>query len=180
MNETQWDPLIFNFSHTARFALYITANPYAVVMDLQLASKKEGGAVRVIRGGALAAEVQIRPGCPKAPTSSLRLYTGDGSQAGLRAAVALVTYSDGARVSTDTSKISLFSFHPLSHFFPSLLCSLSFYPPFPLFIHSLSRTKTWPPARCLCHGCHSDRSLTAGGGAVEGEVRGKGNYGSLL
>lgn len=95
----------------------------------------------MIRGGALAAEVQIRPGCPKAPTSSLRLYTGDGSQAGLHAAVALVTYSDGARVSTDTSKISLFSFHPLSHFFPSLLRSLSFYPPFPLFIHSLSRTK---------------------------------------
>lgn len=72
-----------------------------------------------------------------------------GKQAGLHAAVALVTYSNEARVSTDTSKIlsaqnafrSLFSFHPLSHFFPSLLRSLSFYPPFPLFIHSFSRTK---------------------------------------
>lgn len=59
----------------------------------------------------------------------------DGS--GLHAAVALVTYSKEARVSTDTSEISLFSFRPLSPFFPSLLGKLSFYPPFPPFIHSL-------------------------------------------
>ena len=72
--------LSYLISHTlrVRFVHY----PYAVVMDLQLASKIEGGAIRVIRGGALAAEVQIWPGCPKALTSSLRLTQGmDGRQA---------------------------------------------------------------------------------------------------
>lgn len=66
-------------------------------------------------------------------------YIRDGSQAGLHAAVALVTYSNEARVSTDTSKISLFYFLTLSHYFPSLLQTL-FILHFPLFIHSFSWT----------------------------------------
>lgn len=126
------------------------------------------------KGKGLTAEVQIWPGCPKALNSSVRLTQGmDSRQAGLHAAVALVTCSNEARVSTDTSKISLFFFHPLPLSQPFFLSSISSFHSLPL------SNKTWPPARCWCHGCHRDRSLTAARLCNEREVRGRGNYGSL-
>lgn len=56
-------------------------------------------------GGKQAAEVQIRLSYSAALTSSMRLAQGwiTGQQAGLHAAVALVTHSNEAWVSTDTS-----------------------------------------------------------------------------
>lgn len=72
-------------------------------------------------------------------------------QAGLHVAVALETYSNEERVSTDTIKILVSSllriqlsliFLPLPLCFPPcFLHSISFCPPFPLFVHSLSWTK---------------------------------------
>lgn len=67
----------------------------------------------------------------------------DGS--GLHAAVALVTYSKEARVS---SEISLFSFRPLSLFFPSLLHRL--------FSSSISSFHSLPSLE------HKKKNLTTG------------------
>lgn len=93
------------------------------------------------RDGALPAEVQIWPGCPKALTLSARLTPGmDRRQAGLHAAVALVTYSNEARVSTDTAKSSLLRIQlSLSLSFPSTPLSFLPLPPSqPLFLSSIS------------------------------------------
>lgn len=62
---------------------------------------REGGR----HGGGQAAEVQIRRSYTLVLTSSTRLAQGwiTGQQAGLHAAVALVTHSNEAWVSTDTS-----------------------------------------------------------------------------
>lgn len=82
-------------------------------------------------------------------TQHLRWTTG--RQAGLCAAVTLETYSEELSVFTETSKIfvstlslhriysshSLFFPPPFSHF-PTPSFTIFLYPPFPLFIHSLS------------------------------------------
>lgn len=136
MNDAQWHSLIFNFSHIPHLLCALQQIPL---------SNNYKGKGQVARGEMERGTGYWGAGMARlsyGPTSSMRLTQGmDHRQAGLHAAVALVTYSNEARVSTDTSKISLFSFHPLSHFFPSLLRRLSFYPPFPPFIHSLSWTK---------------------------------------
>lgn len=94
----------------------------------------------------------------------------DGSQAGRPTCCScpgnIQQWSKGSR----RHQQNLFTFQPL----PS--CK-TLYLPFPPFIQSLSE-KTWPPARCWCHGCHRNRSLTPTRLNREGEVRGKSNYGS--
>lgn len=84
----------------------------------------KGGGEAGRHGGRQAAEVQIR----RSYTLVLRLAQGwiAGQQAGLHAAVALVTHSNEASVSTGTSQVSLLSFHPHSGFLPSLFHGLFF------------------------------------------------------
>lgn len=79
-------------------------------------------------GGTQAAEAQIRPSYSAALTSSTRLAQGwiTGQQAGLHAAVALVTHSNEAWASTGTSSIFLLSFHSHSDFLPSLFPRIFF------------------------------------------------------
>lgn len=117
-------------------------------------------------GVGVLSEVQTWLRCPKALSSSMR-STVDWRQAGLRVAAALVTNGSARQA-------NVLLFLPMLSSQPCL-----FYPPFPLFIHSLV-SKTWPPARRWCHGCHGDRSLTATKLCRDGEVSEEGNHGSSM
>lgn len=150
-----------SFLARSAFASCITANPYAVMMNSQLAIRYEGSVDREERLGKARRclpGAQIWPYCPQTLNSSMWPILGmDCRLAGLRAAVALTTYSNEAGESTNTESTSflsaqntslflpLFSFHHLSHFFPypaSQSLFLSSISSFYSLTHSLEQNPT--------------------------------------
>lgn len=144
MCASEWDTVRSShilISHTfSAFASYVAANPSAVVMNLRLAIEWVGVVVRAKErkweegwGGALAAEVQTWPGCPKALTSSMWLTQGMNRRKAGRPTCCCCP-GNIQRWSEGIHRHQLFSFFlppSLSYFFPSL-------PPPPLFLSSIS------------------------------------------
>lgn len=174
MNDTQWHSLIFNFSHIPHLLCALQQIPL---------SNNYKGKGQVARG-----EMEWGTGywgvgmarLSYGPDFIYEAYTRDGSQAGRPTCCScpgnIQQWSKG--IHRHQQNLSIFlppplSFLPLPPSQTLFLSSISSFHSLPLL------NKTWPPARCWCHGCHSDRSRIATGLCRKGEVRGKGNYGSL-
>lgn len=192
MIETQWDLLISFLTHSA-FASCIFRkslcgdNEFAISSQIRRRRcKGRGESVRGEKGlwGRGADMSRLSWGLDF--ICDISTQGMDRRQAGLHGAVALVTYSSEAKGTHRRQQNSLCSKYSSL----SLSLSLTSTPSLlrkPLFLSSISSfhslplsNKTWPPARWWCHGCHGDGSLAATGLCGEGEVRGKGNYGSLM